>query len=61
MIDRRNVNVAVVLFIGIAFASVTGVAKAQDNKPEKVPIATVTAWWTYLWTDQGAGERIGHR
>lgn len=57
MIDRRNVNVAVVLCIGIAVAFVTGAARAQDGEPEKAPIATVTAGWTYLWADQGAGER----
>jgi hypothetical protein len=57
MIDRRNVNVTVVLFIGFVFASVTGVARAQADKSDKVPMATVTAGWTYLWADQGAGER----
>jgi hypothetical protein len=49
-------NAFVPFCVGIVFAFLPCVAKAQDDKPE-TPIAVVTAGWTYLWADQGSGER----
>jgi hypothetical protein len=43
--------VTIVLFVGMAVS----IAHAQGS--ESTPRANVTIGWTYLWADQGAGER----
>lgn len=51
---RKTLFLATLLSL---FTSSLGLLNAQEKQSEKSPIANVTVGWTYLWADQGSGDR----
>lgn len=41
----------------VLFLAISSLCCAQEGQTGPVPIMTVTVGWTYLWADQGKGER----
>jgi hypothetical protein len=54
MVSKQIVSTA---FLSVALAFLALPGTAQESEPPPTPLVVVTVGWTYLWADQGAGER----
>jgi hypothetical protein len=55
---KRVLSLVILAVAGMCFGVCVARVGAQETTQKKRPLGAVGLGWTYLWADQGAGERV---